>query len=212
MIEFDVTLTCDGVPVILHDRDLNRTTNGHGRLRKRSLDEIRKLDAGSWFSPKFAGERVPTLSEVLDRFGGKIQMHIEIKRDAVRLWPGRGVETLVLEEVRKRKLEPEVALSSFSERAVRRVKKMVPEIEAAILYRDYPGGDPKKVLKRTGADALHLSIRNLSEETVQQIKRAGMVLRVYTVDEEEDIRRMANWGVDGIFTNQVARALTLIRA
>jgi glycerophosphoryl diester phosphodiesterase len=212
MIEFDVTLTRDKIPIVIHDRMLDRTTNGKGKVKRFTCEEIRELDAGSWFSPKFAGEKVPLFSEVLDEFGGKVQLHIEIKRNAIRFWPVRGIEAIVVEEVRKRNLDSSVVISSFSERAVRRVKRLASNIEAAVIYSELPNEDPSEIITRTSADAIHLSIRNLDQGLVEKIRKKGIVLRVYTVNEEDEIRRMANWGVDGIFTNEAARALALVKS
>ncbi|MFH1262618.1 MAG: glycerophosphodiester phosphodiesterase family protein [Pseudomonadota bacterium] len=211
MVEFDVTLTRDKVPVVFHDHTLDRTTNGKGAIPRKTLAEIRDLDAGSWFSPKFSAERIPLFTDLLDRLGGRVQMNIEIKRDAVSLFPIRGIEAIVVEEVRKRNLQAGVIVSSFSPRTVRRVKKLAPELETAILHAGPLNQDPGKFITRARADAVHLSIRALDEAMVRRIQERKIPLRVYTVNEEDDIRRMANWGVDGIFSDQVARALSLVR-
>src|SRR5262245_59418730 len=80
-VEFDVQLTKDGVPVVLHDETLERTTNGKGRVRDRTYKEISKLDAGSWFHADFRGERLPTLDMVLELCRGKIPVNVEIKSE-----------------------------------------------------------------------------------------------------------------------------------
>src|SRR5687767_13229007 len=80
-IELDVQLTRDKVPVVLHDAKVERTTNGTGEVSNFNLADLRRLDAGSWFSPKYKGERIPTLEEVLKRYAGKIHLHLELKSD-----------------------------------------------------------------------------------------------------------------------------------
>ena len=82
-VEFDVRTTADGVPVVIHDRTVDRTTSGTGHVRDLSLDEVRELDAGSWFSPAYAGARVPTLAETLDLLAaGDHGLLLEIKPPA----------------------------------------------------------------------------------------------------------------------------------
>ncbi len=80
-IEFDVQLTKDGVPVIIHDTTVDRTTNGKGALTDYTYDELKQLDAGSWFNPHYAGQTVPSLLEVLESLKGKARLHIELKKD-----------------------------------------------------------------------------------------------------------------------------------
>lgn len=84
-IEFDVQLSSDGVPVVIHDATLDRTTNGHGALNELTLSQIKVLDAGSWFSPSFTGSRVPCLREVLLRYSGCANLHIELKSNEPEL-------------------------------------------------------------------------------------------------------------------------------
>ena len=82
MIELDVCLTKDRIPVVIHDQTLERTTDGHGLVSEFTLSELKKLDAGSWFSPKFKGESIPTLEEILLQIRGKISVNIEIKPES----------------------------------------------------------------------------------------------------------------------------------
>ena len=84
MIELDVTLTRDRRVVVIHDDTLDRTTNGSGSVRDRTVEEIRRLDAGSWFDPRFAAERVPLLDEVIALTAGRCMLNIEIKDERLR--------------------------------------------------------------------------------------------------------------------------------
>ena len=78
-IELDAQLSADGVPVVFHDAEVDRTTDGVGSVANLSLSELRALDAGRWFAPEFSGERVPTLAEVLERLDGRAHIHLELK-------------------------------------------------------------------------------------------------------------------------------------
>ena len=98
MVEIDVTLTSDGHIVVIHDETLDRTTTGSGRVSDFTLTELQRLDAGGWFAPRFAGERIPTLDQVLDEIEGRILLNVEIKSEAVE----RGIVTKVASAIRKR--------------------------------------------------------------------------------------------------------------
>ncbi|MEW5822068.1 MAG: glycerophosphodiester phosphodiesterase family protein, partial [Cyanobacteriota bacterium] len=104
-IELDVTLTKDGELIIIHDDTLDRTTNGKGLVSEFTLEELKKLDAGEWFCREFKGEQLPTLSEVLDRYGNKIAINIEIKSQND---PDTPIVDKVVEMVKNKKLESAV--------------------------------------------------------------------------------------------------------
>ncbi len=105
MIEFDVVLSRDGVPVVLHDRTLDRTTNGHGSPRRKKIAELKELDAGAWFSGRFRGERIPTLEEALECLKNRAAVNVEIKREAVSWKSAGGIEEKVVKlQEKKRRL------------------------------------------------------------------------------------------------------------
>src|SRR5262245_4017798 len=128
-VEVDVLVTRDGVPVLLHDADLDRTTNGRGPVAARTLADVRALDAGGWFDARFTGERVPTLAEALEFCRGRILLNLEIKSEAVedREAPA-GVEAAVVEAIRRARAPAEVVVSSFDPRALVRVRRLFPEL------------------------------------------------------------------------------------
>src|SRR5690554_5799160 len=134
MIELDITLSKDGIPVIIHDEKLNRTTNGKGKVSDFTLEELKKLDAGSWFHPKFSEEKIPTLEEVLEFAQNRIALNIEIKPEAVSLSPKEGVEEKSLELVKKYGMEKHVLFSSFHYGAVKKFRSLDAHIPTAILY------------------------------------------------------------------------------
>src|SRR5207247_2483164 len=130
IVEFDVQLTRDGTPVVIHDPTLDRTTTGTGPVREKTLAEARAVSAGypRRFGSAHAGERVPTLAEVLAFLRGRARMIVEIKTESVRDDPGESVETLTVAEVRKAGLVGEVAFLSFDRRALVRCREQAPEI------------------------------------------------------------------------------------
>ncbi|MDZ7689984.1 MAG: glycerophosphodiester phosphodiesterase family protein [Balneolaceae bacterium] len=113
MIELDILLSKDGVPVAFHDARLGSHTNGSGRLENYTLEQLKQLDAGAWFDAKFTGQRIPTLDEVLEFAKGKIALNIEIKTEAVTDELHGGVEEKSIALVQKYGMEDHVLFSSF---------------------------------------------------------------------------------------------------
>ncbi|MGH7411421.1 MAG: glycerophosphodiester phosphodiesterase family protein, partial [Candidatus Methylomirabilis sp.] len=125
VIELDLHLTRDGELVVIHDDTLDRTTDGRGPVHGRSLEEIRRLDAGRWFGQAFAGERIPTLSEVLDRFAGKIPLALEVKAGSA-FFPG--IEERLVSALRHHSAVEQTAVASFDHFALKRLKEIEPTL------------------------------------------------------------------------------------
>lgn len=204
MIELDIMLSSDGIPVAFHDAHLNDHTNGNGELRNLTLKELRQLDAGAWFDPRFAGEQIPTLEEVLDFAAGKIALNIEIKTEAVTDSLRGGVEEKSLELVKKYGMQEHVLFSSFDYRAIAHLKELAPEMPAAILYEKEQSGSkkPSELIEQFGADAFNCSYRELNRKRLRDIRQNNIPVFIYTVDEPRRMRRLIKKGVTGIFTNK----------
>jgi glycerophosphoryl diester phosphodiesterase len=202
MVEFDVKLSADGVPFLLHDDTLDRTTTGRGPADALTWLELSKLDAGSWHSPAFAGEPLPTLEQVAHwAIANDVACNIEIKpvpgsegatgaaiaRDALSLWKGARVQPL---------------LSSFSETALAAAQATVPELLRAMLYEHIPA-DWKDRLSRLGCAALDADYRELDAAIVANVRRAGYKLITYTPNDPALVGRLAGWDVDGIITDAI---------
>ena len=134
-IEFDVQLSSDGVPIVIHDDSLDRTTNGHGPVNEHTLAQIKTLDAGSWFGPDSVGSRVPTLREVLLRYNGCANLHIELKSHEPEL-PGKVAQLLtqtgwiqeaLAQSNSQAAIAPVVVISSFDRAQVSRSRDILPE-------------------------------------------------------------------------------------
>ena len=211
MLELDVGLSADGALVVLHDATLDRTTSGQGPLSQLPLDRLQGLDAGSWFDPRFASERLPTLQQVFERFGERIAINVEIKPEAVSSSSEGGIEEQVVALVRRQQLQSRVVVSSFEPAAVARVKRMAPEIRAAVLYHHEIEFDPVQLATLFRADGLHLNKRHVTAAVVDELHAAGLYAGVYTANEREDLRRLAGMGVDAIFTDDVVVARALLQ-
>jgi glycerophosphoryl diester phosphodiesterase len=199
-IEFDVRLSADGTPVVIHDAKVDTTTDGSGQVSDLTLAELKKLDAGASFDPGYTGERIPTLEEVLETFGESLLLNIELKGMDVF---DRGLERAVIRLVKKHRLEHGVLLSSFNPVALRRVQKYAPRIATALLYAYSP--PPllhvgRLLIPRPNA-ALHPHHTVLDEAHLDWARGQRIRVHVWTVDDPDDMRRFVRWGIDGIITN-----------
>lgn len=204
MVELDCQLTRDGEVVVIHDDTLDRTTTGRGAVAVRTLAEIRALDAGSWFSPQFAGERVPTLAEVVDCLRGKVALNLEMKGEAD---PGT-LEVQCLGILRSLRYFSDTVFSSFSARRVRAVREFSAEARIGILVDDAAAWKAGLALgAELGAEAVHPERRVASAATVAQAHDRGLEVRVWPVNRASEMSSLAAMGVDGIFTDYPDRLL-----
>ncbi|MFN8924799.1 MAG: glycerophosphoryl diester phosphodiesterase [Rhodospirillales bacterium] len=208
-VEVDVKLTSDGRPILMHDAGLDRTTDGTGPVADRSLDEIRRLDAGRWFSASFAGERVPTLEECLDlvlTLG--LGINLEIKP-----CPGRARATAETALAVAGRLwpadRPPPLVSSFS----------VEALEAAMHVRpDWPrgyltGGLPRnwrETAERLDAATVNIDHRKETPASVRAIRETGRPVLAFTVNEGARARELIGWGVTGVFSDRPAELLSAL--
>lgn len=208
MAELDVTVTSDGHVVCLHDETLDRTTDGLGPATDRTLAEIRRLDAGSWFAAEFAGEPVPTLAEVLDVADGRILLNVEIKPEAVP----HGVVDAVARLIRDREMVDRVAVSSFAPEALRRMKVIAPEIVTISLFNDdlHDGRDPLEIVMEVGSRGLNMSANRATAELVERCHAHGLPVGVYTVNSKRRMNRMIALGVHALFTDRPDRLIDVL--
>ena len=204
MVELDVQLSSDGEVVVFHDDKLGRCTDGRGRLASCSLMTLKNLDAGSWFDRDFQGEKIPTLTEVLDLCKDRIAVNIEIKTEAVTDETGGGIEARCLDLVEKSGMGSHVVFSSFDPRVVLHLKEIDPDISVAILYekKRYGAKMPSDVVQSLGADAFNCTPRQLSDAWFQDLKSHGIPVNIYTINDVASMRRQLARGVDGMFTNK----------
>lgn len=208
-VELDVQYSSDGALAIFSYPTLEKTSNGTGRVTSHTLAELRTLDAGSWFDPRFANTRIPVLDEVLELLKGKLLVNIELKV-LDRLTAGLGAD--VVEVVRKHDMADQAVISSFNPFALRKAKQAGPEIECALLLaHDLPGWMRWGFTRRySRADGVHPDTEMVDAAYVAWARKAGMPVRVWGVDAEADIRRMMALGVDAIITNAPEVGLRLV--
>lgn len=203
MVELDVQLSSDGEVVVFHDEKISRCTDGRGKVGDHTLAQLKKLDAGSWFHKKYKGEKISTLSEVLDFCKSKIAVNIEIKTEAVRDSVSGGIEEKCLRLVDKIGMQDHVVFSSFDPRALSHLKQINHQTPVAVLYEKeiYGLQLPSEIVASLGADAFNCSRRELGQKWFVDLKHHGIPVNVYTVNDERGMRRLLTRGVDGIFTN-----------
>ncbi|MDP9157288.1 MAG: glycerophosphodiester phosphodiesterase [Pseudomonadota bacterium] len=202
MIEFDAKLSADNVVFLLHDDLVDRTSNGRGPAKAMRYEEIELLDAGTWFDPRFAGARMPTLAQVAERcFSHGLAANIEIKP-----CEGRDVETGVLVAQEAARLwanaEPAPLLSSFSYDALKAAAEAAPDLPRGMLYEEIPA-DWRAQTAALSCVSLHADHTTLNESLVREIKDSGLRILAYTVNEPARARELAQWGVDAICTDRI---------
>ena len=201
-IELDVQRTRDGELVVIHDETVDRTTDGSGPVRELSLAEIRSLDAGSWFRPAFAGERVPTLSEVIRTVRGKACLNVEIKGGPnPGVAPDDDIAGQVLELLRAEDFLGQVLISSFNHEILARVRALDAAVPIAVLYLRHHS-HALEVAARVGAQALHPFFASVTPGMVRAAHRRGLRVNPWTVDSPWVGRLLFSFGADAIITNQ----------
>lgn len=197
-VEMDVHAAKGGEPVVIHDESVRRTTGGTGAVGDFSPAELGRMDAGGWFDPSFAGEKVPSLAEVLHLLApSELRIALELKTN-VRSYPG--LVERVLESIGRAGLERRVVLSSFNLETLAEAMALAPGLEFAVLLDAHPIA-PWDFGARHGFQALHPPLPACTAELVRQSHAAGLRVRPYTVDDRASAHRLFALGVDGLFTN-----------
>jgi glycerophosphoryl diester phosphodiesterase len=197
-VEFDVHLSADGVPVVIHDELLDRTTNGHGFVRDHSLAELRTLDAGAWYSPDYAGQRIPTLDDVLD-WARRRQISVDIEIKNAPLYY-EGIEALVLAALDRHAMLRQALVSSFDHPAVQRLKRLEPRALTGVLYGCRPA-DPVALARQASADVLLPQWPYVTADDVATAHAAGLAVATWTTSDPATLRQLISAGVDAIITN-----------
>lgn len=202
-IEMDVQLSKDGEVVIIHDEKLDRTTGASGFVKDRTLKELQTLNAAFSFKGKVAKERIPTLEEVLIwLYNNHLFCNIELKNTSF-MYPG--LEEKVIRLIRAYGMEERIVISSFNHYSLIHCHQLAPEIETAPLYRDGLFM-PWVYAKAIGACAIHPSIHSAPDPIIQSSMKAGILVRPYTINKEQDMRRLYNLGCSAIITDFPGRA------
>jgi glycerophosphoryl diester phosphodiesterase len=202
ILELDVRMTRDFFLVVLHDQDIKRTTNGEGKVWDYSLQELRAFDAGQWFGPKFKGERVPTLRQVMELIPPDVDLNIEVKTD------GEPRQRLAMEEacilaIMEKKLEQRTLVSSFDHAYLKRFHHLFPAIRTGALHvpvRDSMSR-PSRLAQTLGTTTFICAKNQVSKKTVEDAHAHGIPVACYTVNTSEDLDRMLAMHVDAVISD-----------
>ena len=205
-VELDVRLSLDGIPVVLHNSHVDKTTNGHGSVYDLTLDELHLLDAGSWFDNSYQNQVIPTLEEVLDEFGQTTLINIELKaRYRKDPYLAESVCTLIS----KMGLADRVWFSCFNPYLLRQTRKLLPSIPNGYLYTIH---SPIKRMKIANmpVEAVHPYFGAISKEYVSRMHNLNKRVVVWTVDDLEVAQKCIAAKVDVIITNDPGSILHML--
>lgn len=201
-IEIDVQRSKDGELVLIHDTTVDRTTDGTGKVGDLTFEQLRSLDAGSWFGEQFAGEKIPTFDEILDRYHGKVGILVEMK--APELYPG--IEEQVAEELKERNLDKpqneKIIIQSFNFDSMKKMDKLLPKVPIGVLTSNRAHTTPEALQEfSTYADWFNPSYGIVTKELVNQVHSLGMQIGSWTVRSQEAADFLFEMGVDAIITD-----------
>lgn len=191
-VEVDVRRSKDGELIIMHDADINRTTNGNGFVKDKTLQELKKFDAGH-------GEEIPTLEDVIEIVKNKVGLVIEIKEP--------GTEDKIVENINQNGIK-NVILTSFYHEIIKNVSKLNSDLDTGIIFVGQPVNVHKLVFD-ANANIIFPSYRYMNEEMVKQAKEHGITIYPWAIDDIEIFKKFAEMGVDGIITNKLIGKISL---
>lgn len=206
-IELDTMLSQDGIPVVIHDRQLKRTTNGSGLVDQLPYEQLSRLDAGSSFSKSFKNERIPRLEDVLIRYRDNLIINIELKNLHS---PHDWLCEIVVKMVDDLELTQSVIYSSFLPANLKKVKKISSESKTALLC---PNGLIGKVYSTVlfpgiSEEFIHLNVKDINAGRIRSEHRKNRRVHAWTVNDRKIAEQLIRIGVDGIMTDDPAALLT----
>ncbi|HDR6312477.1 TPA: glycerophosphodiester phosphodiesterase [Bacillus cereus] len=218
-IEIDLQMTKDGHLVAMHDETVNRTTNGTGLVKEHTLEEIKQLNAGSFFNEKYSNlakkvfedAKVPTLEEIIETFGHNANYYIETKS------PDKygDMEEKLLAIIKDYEISDNVIIQSFSEKSLQKIHSLDVNIPLVQLlpYKKAVQLTELEIKKyKTYCIGLGMNYKYIDSACVKRIKKHGLKVHPFTVDNEEDMKKLILWGVDGMFTNYPDRLHSLVQS
>lgn len=198
-LELDVHRSADGYPVVVHDFSVDATSDGSGRVAEMTLAQLKALDAGSYFSPEYAGTRIPTLDEVFEAVNRRAFINVEIKSETVET---DGVEEVVADCIRRHNMGELVILSSFNPYTLLRFRAIMPEVAIAFLYDNESPAGVWDVLGDTPYEAFHPYQGDVTAEFLAPHIAKGRMINSWTVNDPARALELRDLGVHGIITDK----------
>jgi len=218
-IEFDVRLSADGVPILLHDPTLDRTTSGRGHVAAQTLDALRRLDAGTWLGASHRGARIPTLGEALDFCQDRAVLNIELKIDSGRGLAARRraiaeaprlAQAVARDLSRARRRPPSLLISSFEVRALEAARAVLP-VAALGWLRSRTMQGLAKTHRRLHLRAVNPHLRLSTPRRLASAKKLALEIFVYPVNDPADLLRLASSGVTAVITDDPLIAIDTLK-
>ena len=208
-METDIKLTHDGMPILMHDDSLDRTTNGQGAVADAYWTEAKNLDAGKWFSEDFAGEHIPTLSEALHYIiSHNLHINLELKP-----CPGRTQATVMVTLIEAAKIWPQdyppPLISSFNIDALIVASRLNPDWPLGLLLDSWTDEWPS-LLKQTGATAIHFNEKCLTKDRVDKFVSMDLPVLAYTVNDPIRAQELLHWGVGAVFSDNPGEIIKVL--
>jgi glycerophosphoryl diester phosphodiesterase len=221
MLELDVRLSKDQEVIVFHDRSLKRTASQDYLLNQCTLLELKHFDAGAWFGPRFVGEEIPTLAEVLQMCAGRIMLNIEIKKDAVFRSEDL-IEKKILALLEQYNMLGHVMISSFEPLALKRIKAREPQVSTALLYGNTLHSNLRSKLPvynyqafrwvlAVKADSLNLRYPLVTAASMRRSRETRIRMHPFTSDSVKSQKKLIRLGVDGIITNRPERLQQVLK-
>jgi glycerophosphoryl diester phosphodiesterase len=196
-VELDVWLSKDGHLVVIHDDTVDATTDGTGSVQDMTLAELKSLDAGTWYNPRYAGTRIPTLDEVFDTVGRRVIVNVEIKTLEDNRATSNGIERTVADCITRHGLQDRVVVSSFSLATLKRFRAIVPHVAIGFLYATFDALGDQFVRQ---CEYLHPYHELLTPEYIEQLP--PLPLNTWTVNEPDRMDALLEMGVRGLITDK----------
>ncbi|MGY3569612.1 glycerophosphodiester phosphodiesterase family protein [Vibrio paucivorans] len=200
-VEIDTQLSADNIPVIIHDKTVNRCTDGEGKVSELDLETLKTLDAGKWFGNQFEGTQVPTLEEALDKC---VELDLTLNLE-LKTYDDKTIDTLVKQVVSvvKQKNYPldKLLLSSFSKDALAICQAHLPQVRRGFIcevWNDFS----LESLNELDLFSVHIDHQILNADIAKSIKEAGLVLKIWTLNMPEKAQAFYDLGVDYIITDK----------
>ncbi|MBN9333558.1 glycerophosphodiester phosphodiesterase family protein [Devosia sp.] len=199
-VELDVALLADGTLVVIHDDTVDRTTSGTGSLGALTHAEAAALDAGAWFDPRYAGERLPTLEEAIKALGELgLSANVEIKQHKHHKSLDQLVHA-VQADIRKRAPRTEIMISSFDPEALKAMHSLEPDLEMAMLWWKAPEDWADK-MKLIPATTMHVNYKTLSIGMLEETSKSGIKVRAWTSNNPVELLSFWGAGLTGVITD-----------
>ncbi|AZN40248.1 glycerophosphodiester phosphodiesterase [Paenibacillus albus] len=187
-IELDVQLSKDGIPVVIHDDTLRRTTRTSGKVNDYTAEQLGKMDAGGWFDKAYAGECIPTLEQVMLETIGRCRLNIELKTYGGR-YPG--IEKKVVDLLNKHSLQHDSVITSFDRDSLRIVRSLTADVRTGLILDASPWTLVQE-LKQLGTTFLSIGYTHVSNQLLEQMRGVGVAVMAWTVNDAPMMKRLGS--------------------